>query len=34
MPAQDLLIKNGSIVTMEPDLGDLPRADIWMQPGR
>jgi hypothetical protein len=30
MPVQDLLIKNGYIVTMDPDLGDLPRADIYV----
>lgn len=33
MPAQDLLIKNGYVVTMDPDLGDLPRADVHLSGG-
>lgn len=33
MPSQDILIKNGHIVTMDPDLGDIGRADIHVSEG-
>src|SRR5215472_5393891 len=33
MPAQDILIKNGHIVTMDPELGDIARADIQISEG-
>jgi cytosine/adenosine deaminase-related metal-dependent hydrolase len=33
MPARDLLIKNGYVVTMDPDLGDLARADVHICDG-
>jgi cytosine/adenosine deaminase-related metal-dependent hydrolase len=32
LPAQDILIKNGHIVT-DRDLGDMPRADIYVSEG-
>jgi cytosine/adenosine deaminase-related metal-dependent hydrolase len=31
--AQDLLIQNGRLVTMDPELGDLARADIRVRGG-
>jgi len=31
--AQDILIKNGYVVTMDPDLGDIPRADVHVSEG-
>jgi len=30
---QNLLIKNGHVVTMDPDTGDLPRADVRVRDG-
>jgi 5-methylthioadenosine/S-adenosylhomocysteine deaminase len=33
VPAQDILIKNAHIVTMDRDLGDIPRADIHVSEG-
>lgn len=33
MPQQDLLIKNGHVVTMDPYTGDLPRGDIRVRDG-
>ncbi len=33
MPAQDLLIKNGYVVTMDSDVGDLRRADVQIGNG-
>jgi 5-methylthioadenosine/S-adenosylhomocysteine deaminase len=33
MPYQDLLIKNGHVVTMDPDTGDLLGADVHIRDG-
>ena len=33
MPQQDLLVKDGHVVTMDPDSGDLPCADIHVRDG-
>jgi 5-methylthioadenosine/S-adenosylhomocysteine deaminase len=33
MPHQDLLIKDGYVITMDPNTGDLPRADVHIRDG-
>jgi hypothetical protein len=33
MSEQDVLIKNGHVVTMDPDGGDLPGADVRIGDG-
>ena len=34
MSSQRLLIRNGFVVTLDPDIGDLPNADVLIEDGR
>src|SRR6185503_18773041 len=34
MSAQRLLIRNGFVVSMDPDLGDIPNADVFVEDGK
>src|SRR4029079_3014332 len=34
MRAQRLLIRNGFVVSMDPDLGDIPNADVFVEDGK
>ena len=34
MPNQDLLISGGHVVSSDPEIGDLPRADVLIRDGR
>ena len=32
--AQRLLIRDGFVVSMDPDLGDVPNADVFVEDGK
>ena len=34
MSSQRLLIRNGFVVSMDPDVGDLPRAEVLVEDGK